>query len=129
MHELGIMSGVMDAVTQAADDAGADKVLKITLSVGVMTEAIEDSLYFAFEALSEGTPIEGAELVINMVQPRSVCLDCGNEFDHDRFHVGCPKCGSYATQLTQGREMRIDSIEVDIHDEDEETSGAAAADE
>ena len=34
MHELGIMTGVMDAVTKSAHDAGADKVLKVTLSVG-----------------------------------------------------------------------------------------------
>lgn len=74
MHELGIMSGVMDAVQQSADNAGADKVLKVTLSVGVMTEAIEDALRFAFEALSEGTICDGAELEINMIQPRSRCL-------------------------------------------------------
>lgn len=124
MHELGIMTGVMDSVQQAAEDAGADKVLKVTLSVGVMTEAIEDALEFAFEALSEGTICEGAELVINMVEPRSVCLDCGNEFDHDRFHMTCPKCDSFATQLIAGRELKIDSIEVDIPDEDTPSSGA-----
>ena len=64
MHELGIMTGVMDAVTKTAQDAGALKVLKVTLSVGVMTEAIEDALRFAFEAITEGTICEGAELVI-----------------------------------------------------------------
>lgn len=125
MHELGIMSGVMDAVQQSADNAGADKVLKVTLSVGVMTEAIEDALRFAFEALSEGTICDGAELEINMIQPRSRCLDCGNEFEHDRFHMTCPKCDSFACQLIAGREMRIDSIEVDIPDEEELAARAA----
>ena len=43
MHELGIMSGVMDSVQRAANDAGAQRVLKISLSVGEMTEAIEDA--------------------------------------------------------------------------------------
>lgn len=116
MHELGIMTGVMDAVTKSAQEAGAEKVLKITLSVGVMTEAIEDALQFAFEALSEGTICEGAEFVVNMVQPRSRCLECGTEFEHDRFHVLCPICESFTTELIAGRELQIDSIEVDIPD-------------
>lgn len=119
MHELGIMTGVMESVEQAAKNANATKVLKISLQVGVMTEAIEDALRFAFEALSEGTMCEGAELEVNMVQPVSICLECGKEYEHDRFHMVCPECGSAFTQLIQGKEMNIESIEVDIPDEDE----------
>ena len=81
MHELGIMTGVMESVEEAARNAGATKVLEIDLSVGVMTEAVEDALRFAFEALSEGTMCEGADFKINMIQPVSVCLECGNEFE------------------------------------------------
>lgn len=117
MHELGIMTGVMDAVEQTAAQAGATKVLKVVLSIGEMTEAIEDSLRFAFEVLTEGTISEGAELDINIVKPKSRCLDCGAEYEHDRFHMMCPKCGGYATQLIAGREMQIDSIEVDLPDD------------
>lgn len=119
MHELGIMTGVMDAVDQSARQAGALKVLKVTLSIGEMTEAIEDSLRFAFEVLTEGTMSEGAELVINMVKPKSRCLDCGNVYEHDRFHMACPACGSFSTELLAGRELRIDSIEVDLPDEED----------
>ncbi|MDR0513557.1 MAG: hydrogenase maturation nickel metallochaperone HypA [Coriobacteriaceae bacterium] len=114
MHELGIMTGVMEAVELSARDAGADKVLKVSLSVGLMTEAIEDALRFAFEALSEGTLCEGATLEVAMVAPRSTCLECGAEYAHDRFHMLCPECGGFATKLIAGKELRIDSIEVDI---------------
>lgn len=119
MHELGIMTGVLEAVHASAQEAQAEKVLKIKLSVGVMTEAIEDALKFAFEALSEGTLSEGAELEIEIVQPKSRCLECGNEYEHDRFHVFCPECDSFATELLAGKDLFIDSIEVDIPDEDE----------
>ncbi len=120
MHEMGIISGVLDAVNASAADAGAERVLAVNLRVGRMTEAIEDALHFAFEALSEGTLSEGAELVIQMVEPRSLCLACGNEFDHDRFHRICPACGSYETSLVAGRELEIASIEVDLPDDDEQ---------
>lgn len=119
MHELGIMTGVMEAVETSARQAGATKVLKVSLSVGVMTEAIEDALRFAFEALTEHTMCEGAELDITMIHPRSICTECGFEFDHDRYHVACPKCHSGFTQIIQGKELQIDSIEVDLPDEEE----------
>ncbi|RDB64658.1 hydrogenase nickel incorporation protein HypA [Gordonibacter sp. 28C] len=123
MHELGIMTGVLDAVETSAKQAGADKVLKVSLSVGEMTEAIEDALRFAFEALTEQGEYAlcaGAELDITMVRPRSRCLECGAEYEHDRFHMLCPECESFATELIAGREMQIDSIEVDIPDDEEE---------
>ena len=55
-----------------------------------------------------------------MVKPKSRCLECGAEYEHDRFHMLCPECGSFATELIAGRELQIDSIEVDIPDDDEE---------
>lgn len=123
MHELGIMTGVMDAVTKSAHDAGADKVMKVTLSVGEMTECIQDALEFAFEALTEDDPfVRDAELTINMIKPKSRCLECGAEFEHDRFHMFCPECDSFATELLAGRELQIDSIEVDIPDDEEESA-------
>lgn len=119
MHELGIMTGVMETVEASARQAGATSVLKVSLSVGEMTEAIKDALEFAFEALSEGTLCEGAELAITMVRPKSRCLECDAEFEHDRFHLLCPECGGFATELIAGRELQIDSIEVDIPDDEE----------
>ncbi|MEG0791821.1 MAG: hydrogenase maturation nickel metallochaperone HypA [Gordonibacter sp.] len=126
MHELGIMTGVMEAVETSAKQAGADKVLKVSLSVGEMTEAIEDALRFAFEALSEQseyTLFADAKLDVTMIKPKSRCLECGATYEHDRFHMLCPVCESFATELVAGRELQIDSIEVDIpDDEDEELS-------
>ena len=117
MHEMGIIAGVLDAVVRSAADAGADRVTAVSLRIGEMTEAIPDALQFAFEALSEGTVCEGAQLAIEIVGPRSICAECGGQFDHDRFHRTCPACGSYETLLIAGRELEIDSIEVEFDDE------------
>ena len=116
MHELGLMTGVMSAVMKAAEDAGAQRVTDITLDIGDMTEVVDEALRFAFDALATGTICEGAQLHVNTIAPRSLCLECGTEYDHDRFHPACPQCGSHATHLLAGREMNIASIEVDIPD-------------
>ena len=118
MHEMGIISGVLDVAIRSAQEAGADRVCEVTLRVGEMTEAIPDALQFAFEALSEGTMCEGAKLTVDMVSPRSICLECACEFEHDRFHRRCPECESYETTLISGRELEIASIEVEFEDED-----------
>ena len=120
MHELGIMTGVAESVTKAAQDAGATKIYSVTLSVGEMTEAIEDALVFAYEVLQESYPLlEGSQLIINMIKPRSLCFECGQEYEHDRFHMLCPHCGSAATQLLAGKELQVDSLEAEIPDEEE----------
>jgi hydrogenase nickel incorporation protein HypA/HybF len=116
MHEMGIMAGVLDTVTRSAQEAGATRVTSVSLSIGQMTEAIEEILVFAWEALAEGTICEGAQLNVTMVAPRSRCPECGGEFEHDRFHRTCPTCGNVLTELIAGREMQLDSIEVDIPD-------------
>ena len=125
MHELGIMTGVVESVRQAAQENRADKVLSVSLSVGEMTEAVEDALRFAFEALTDRDELmEGARLDITMIAPRSRCSECGYEFTHDRFHVTCPKCGGFG-EIIAGKELRIDSIEVDIPDGDDSPSPSA----
>ena len=117
MHELGIMTGVLESAKQAAEDAGALKLLSVKLSVGEMTEAIEDALMFAFEALCEDDPfLEGATLEVNMIAPRSICLEGGHEYGHDGGHRFCAVWDSFATELIAGRELQIDSIEVDLPD-------------
>lgn len=121
MHELGIMTGVLDVVERTAEDAAALRVTRVDLTVGEMTECIRDALEFAFEALqdlSEYHLCKGAALGITMVRPKSRCLECGAEFEHDRFTMTCPACGGFATELLAGRELEIASIEVDLPDED-----------
>jgi hydrogenase nickel incorporation protein HypA/HybF len=115
MHELGLMTGVVDAAVEAAHDAGATRLLGVKLSIGEMTEAAPEALHFAFEALCEPSEFtRGATLEVNMIAAKSICLECGTEFTHDVFHRFCPACDSFATQLLQGKELQIDSIEVDL---------------
>lgn len=56
---------------------------------------------------------------MNMIAPKSRCLECGETFEHDRFHRFCPHCDSFATELIAGRELQIDSIEVDLPEDEE----------
>ena len=113
VHEMSIVAGVIDSVELAAREAGAERVLEITLRIGDMTEVVDEALEFAFDVLTEGTLCEGAHLTVNKVHPRSLCFECGAEFDHDALHRACPTCGNPFTELVAGRELHVASIEVE----------------
>lgn len=117
MHELSLIQGVFDSVVPVAKQNGADKITNITLTIGEMTMVVPEAMEFAFEALSEDYPLlEGCELVMEFITPKSRCLDCGNEFEHDRFQNRCPNCDSATTILIAGREMEVKSMEIETPD-------------
>lgn len=113
MHEMGITQGILASSFEAAEKAGATRITEIRISVGELTEVVEFALQFAFEALTPETIAEGAILTVTHVGARSRCNACGVEYDHDRFEMVCPECGSFDVKLLQGRELQIDSIEAD----------------
>ena len=93
MHEVGIVNGILDTVIRAARGAGAS-------------------------TFREEDPITaGCELKVREIHPSSECLDCGIEFEHDRFHCRCPECGGSNIRRIHGREMDIASIEVETPDD------------
>lgn len=114
MHEFSLVASVIETVEESARQAGATEVLKVRVVAGELTQVVEEAMRFAFEALRGGTCCEHADLVLELVGARSRCLDCGREFAHDPLHRKCPSCGSAFTEIIAGRELFIDSIEVDI---------------
>lgn len=118
MHELGLVSGILECAIKTAREAGASRVVSVSLRIGDMAEVNEESMSFAWEILREDDPLTvEADMRVEYVRPRSACVACGHEFEHDRFHVRCPVCGSGQTMLLAGREMDIVSMEIETPDE------------
>lgn len=117
MHEVGIVNGILDTVIRAARGAGASRAVLVTLRIGDMTEVVREALDFAWETFRDEDPLtRGCELAVEEVHPQSECLDCGEVFEHDRFHCRCPQCGANV-RLLHGRELDIASIEIETPDD------------
>lgn len=127
MHEMGIVASILESAASAAGSAGAQRITEIRISVGELTEVQDFALDFAFESLTPGTMAEGAKLVVNHVGATSRCLMCGVEFPHGRFEIVCPECGNFACEMLTGRELTIDSIEIDDGTGSAEEHAAPAA--
>ena len=114
MHEMGIAEGILGSAIDAAREVDATRINEVNVTVGVLTEVMEDALHFAWEAARTGTMAEGATLKVTMLEARTRCNECGVEFSHDRFTgTQCPECGGYFVELLAGRELKIDSIDID----------------
>ena len=114
MHELGLVSGILDVAIQTAREAGASRVVSVLLRIGDMAEVNPESFDFAWDILREDDPLTAeATVQVEYGRPRSICSACGKEFEHDRFHLRCPACGSRETRLVAGREMDIVSLEIE----------------
>lgn len=115
---MSLISGVFEAVLPVAREAGASRVCQVNLRIGDMREVVPEALVFAWECLRDEDPLtRDCALFFEEVHPRSRCRACGEVFDHSRFHVRCPVCGSAETELLKGREFDIVSIEVETPDE------------
>lgn len=114
MHEMSIVSGILETVTAAARRAGALRVVAVSVRIGDLREVVPESLDLAWEVLCEEDALtDGCELKVEEVHPRSHCRACGAEFAHDRFHLRCPVCDSSDTQLVAGRELDLVSMEIE----------------
>jgi hydrogenase nickel incorporation protein HypA/HybF len=118
VHEFGITQEILRAVLETSERVGATRVNVVHITVGELTEVVPDALQFAWEHSTPGTLAEGATLDVTETPGRSRCLECGAEFEHDRFDRHCNACGTFATQMIGGDELRVDNIDVDVPDED-----------
>lgn len=114
MHELGIAQGILAAATKAAKDAGATRINVVDVTIGELSEVMEDSLQFAWEAIRQDTMASDATLHVTAVTAESQCALCGHRWEHGRYEgAQCPSCNGYVVSLLRGRELKIDSIDID----------------
>lgn len=113
MHEMSIVTSILQIVEDQALAAGARVINSIELDVGQLAGIEVDSLQFCFEAARGLTLAAQAKLVIHEIPGLGRCPDCARDVPMD-YPVGvCPHCGEALLEVFQGRELRVRSINVD----------------
>jgi hydrogenase nickel incorporation protein HypA/HybF len=108
MHELAIAESIIQAVqTKTRDQA----VRAVRLQVGQLSGVMTDALTFSFELAAHGTPLEGAQLLIEEPGGRLHCRSCSQDVDRNDLVLLC-ECGSADVEVTAGRELALLSVEV-----------------
>lgn len=113
MHEASIVQSLVEEVESILKSSNGSRVVRIHLKIGKLTAVVPDVLLFMFEAIVPGTKLEGAKLTMEEVELRAKCKACGAEDDILEIGFFCGSCGSADVDIIAGRELLIDSLEVE----------------
>ena len=114
MHEVTLMSGILDTLRENARLNGITRISRIKLIVGKFSMALPSSLRFAFAALAQEGLFQEAWLDIEERELHCLCQDCQREFGpQSSYCFVCPDCNGQHIKILAGREMLIDFYEGD----------------
>ena len=103
MHELSITLNIVAIVSERAKGA---KVTRVTLEVGKLSAVVPDAIRFCFDLVTEGTVLEGAELVVLEIPGLGRCRMCHHDVELGQL-VGRCVCGSVNVERVKGEELTI----------------------
>ncbi len=109
MHELSLCEAIADSATRHADGRGVNRV---SVRIGHLRQVVPDALQLAWEVLTAGTALEGAELDIDHVPATIRCGACGQESELAAPVMLCPACGSADVAVLTGDELLVVSLEL-----------------
>jgi len=126
MHELSIVSSVVETVQESLKSYPGARVVEVRLKVGALASVVVDSLEFCWGIATEGTSLAGARLVVITLPVVMHCARCDADVELDGVQsFRCPRCDEICLDLRQGRELDIESYEI----EEADAAGLVAKDE
>lgn len=106
MHEMSITQSIVDTI---GERLGAAPVHRVRLEIGKLSGVVPDAVRFAFELVTAGTTLDGAELEIDEPDGDARCRDCGAEFATAEVLPLCA-CGSADVAVLGGQQLRIRDV-------------------
>lgn len=109
MHELSIAEAVVEIAVRHCDGR---PVRAVELKVGHLRQVVPSALEFAFELVAQGTPLQDAELRMEVVPATGACRTCGAQTPLPDFPLCCRTCGGFDVEVTSGEELLVDALEM-----------------
>ncbi|MCP9771183.1 hydrogenase maturation nickel metallochaperone HypA [Synechococcus sp. Tobar12-5m-g] len=104
------------------------EVRVVHLQVGTFTCVEPEALVFTYGTGVRGSWLEGSELRIESIPLRARCLRCEAIYDPDQGNAyRSPCCDHPMEEIVSGRELRIRSIDYQLHDATSPEAPQAAA--
>ena len=113
MHEQSIVEALLALALENAEKAKASKILSIYLIVGELSGVVDKAVEFYFSFLSRGTIAAEASLFFMNSPAQLRCRNCDTVFSPERLKLNCPNCNERQVEIISGRELYIDSMEVE----------------
>mgnify|MGYP003970669893 CR=1 FL=1 len=112
MHEGARIHSLLEIAKETKIKENLKKVTEIKIVVGKFHQVIEEVMITNFKYMKDDYDgFENAILTMTERNVRVKCLDCNHDFSIDEPIFMCPKCNSFNTELTAGKELYIETIE------------------
>jgi len=113
VHELGITENIVNIAVAKAREEQASKITAINLVIGELSGVVSDCIQFYFDSFSKDTMAEKAILNFKLVPAQVRCRNCSNAFCPQETLWTCPDCQSQSVEIVGGRELYIESMEIE----------------
>ena len=113
MHELAITESLLEIALQQAQKHNAHKVTRINLVIGELSGVEGECVKFYFDILSKDSVASGAALCFQRLPLTARCHDCDATFVPGGLDWVCPTCGGSRIEVVGGREMYVESMELE----------------
>ena len=115
MHELALMTTLVERVIEIARAEKAGRVTAIRVKCGELSGVVPDALRFCFDVCVAGTIAAEAVLQIDEEPARWACNACGaaTSLTHDTGLPHCASCGGTSLRLAAGKEFELVSLEIE----------------
>jgi hydrogenase nickel incorporation protein HypA/HybF len=113
MHEQSIVESLLALALEKAAEAKASKILRIYIVVGELSGVLEEAVDFYFSFLSRDTIAAQASLFFTNTPAQLRCRNCSTIFLPEKLDFHCPNCQEQQVDIISGRELYIDSMEVE----------------
>lgn len=114
MHELSIAEAILQQVEDAVRQSGqSGRVTRVDLAIGVLSGVCAEAVRFALGLLTDGTALAQTQFCIRQPQAECVCDQCGQRTPTDDIVLACPSCGSSQITIQGGRDLVLESIDLE----------------
>ena len=111
MHELVLSENILN-VALRTPEAGGGRLRAITVKVGALSGASVASLEFCMGIMLEQKGVAGVQVHLVAEPARARCA-CGEQYAAESLFEGCPACGGFEREIVAGRDVTLESIEVE----------------
>jgi len=113
MHEQSIVESLLALALENAERAKARKILKINVVAGELSGVVEEAANFYFSFLRKDTIAAEASLVFRHIPAKLHCRNCDTVFSPENSVFLCPNCKDTQVEIIGGRELYLESLEVE----------------
>ncbi len=112
MHEIGVVTAMVNTVVHYCEENQVAQVAEIVVQIGELSLVLPEYVEQLYPMVADGTMLQDTELIIETVPGMAICEDCDDVFNVIQHEGVCPSCGSRNKTVLSGRDFSIKELHV-----------------